>query len=206
MRIFPSQLSKTAQIELLDELEVLLVSAPLFVPRMPRTGKAFSVRMSNLGSLGWVSDQQNGYRYQAHHPETDKPWPPMPVGLINLWHELTNHPVPPEACLINYYTPDAKMGMHQDRDEEDLEAPVLSISLGDRARFRLGGTVRGGKTSSFEISSGDVLVLEKQTRLAFHGVDKIYPNTSQLLNGSRLFSNGGRVNLTMRRVTRFDEI
>jgi len=206
MRIFPGQLSKTAQIELLDELEVLLAQAPFFVPRMPRTGKAFSVRMSNLGTLGWVSDQQKGYRYQPQHPETGKLWPPMPVGLINLWHELTGYHAPPEACLVNYYAPDAKMGLHQDRDEEDLEAPVLSVSLGDRARFRLGGTSRGGKTSSFEISSGDILILEKQSRLAFHGIDKIYPNTSQLLNGYAAFPNGGRVNLTMRRVTKPGDI
>lgn len=202
MRIFPSQLSKIEQIALLGEIETALTSAPLFVPRMPRTGKPFSVRMSNFGPLGWVCDKQNGYRYQSAHPETNAPWPPMPSMLTTLWYELTGYHAPPQACLINYYAAGAKMGMHQDRDEDDLDAPVLSISLGDRARFRLGGTTRGGKTSSFEISSGDVLILEKQTRLAFHGIDKVYANSSQLMNTSAAFPNGGRLNLTLRRVTK----
>ncbi|WP_299347897.1 alpha-ketoglutarate-dependent dioxygenase AlkB [uncultured Maritalea sp.] len=206
MRIFPGQLAKTEQVELLKHIENALEIAPLFTPTMPRTGKAFSVRMSNLGELGWVSDQQKGYRYQALHPTTNKPWPQMPTMLCDLWHELTGYPAPPEACLINYYAPSAKMGLHQDKDEDDLDAPVLSISLGDRARFRLGGTTRGGKTSSFDISSGDALVLEKDTRLAFHGIDKIYPNSSELLASSAVFQDGGRVNLTLRRVTKSKSI
>jgi len=204
MRIFPSHLSKTEQIELLSELEDAILVAPLFIPRMPRTGKAFSVRMSNLGPLGWVSDQSGGYRYQTTHPETGAPWPPLPDKLIKLWHELTAYPAPPEACLINYYASGAKMGLHQDRDEEDLKAPVLSISLGDRARFRLGGTTKGGKTSSINLSSGDVLVLEKQTRLAFHGVDKVFQGSSNLLESGAHFPQGGRINLTLRRVTKPD--
>jgi alkylated DNA repair protein (DNA oxidative demethylase) len=202
MRIFPSYLDKSAQIDVLSAIKDALEIAPLFVPRMPRTGKAFSVQMSNFGPLGWVSDQQNGYRYQKTHLETGAPWPAMPASLLKIWRDLTDYPHDPEACLINYYKPDAKMGMHQDRDEEDFNAPVLSISLGDRARFRLGGTKRGGKTSSFEISSGDVLLLEGDTRLAFHGIDRIYPNSSNLLEEHLGFHEGGRINLTMRRVTR----
>ncbi|MGJ8528676.1 alpha-ketoglutarate-dependent dioxygenase AlkB family protein [Maritalea sp.] len=203
MRIFPSQLSKTEQIDLIDEISAALRVAPLFVPKMPRTGKEFSVRMSNFGPLGWVSDQKNGYRYQSTHPETDAAWPVMPQSLLDLWSEITDYPAPPEACLINYYAPGAKMGMHQDRDEDDFDAPVVSVSLGDRARFRLGGTKRGGKTSSFEISSGDVLVLEKDTRLAYHGIDRVYPNSSNLLDHAKeWFPEGGRINLTLRRVSK----
>ena len=202
MRIFPGTLDKNAQSELLNQIEAALDATPLFVPRMPRTGRAFSVRMSNMGSLGWVSDKERGYRYQARHPKTDAPWAPIPQSLLTLWRELTDYPYDPEACLINYYTSDAKMGLHQDRDEEDFDAPVLSVSLGDRARFRLGGQNRKDKTSSMDISSGDVLILEKQTRLAFHGIDRIYPNSSNLLDGRQHFPGGGRINLTLRRVTK----
>lgn len=202
MRIFPSYLDKTAQIELLHLVGEALNSAPFFVPRMPKTGKAFSVQMSNFGPLGWVSDQEKGYRYQTMHPQTGVTWPKMPEPLLKIWRDLSNYPHDPQACLINYYLPQAKMGMHQDRDEEDFDAPVLSISLGDRARFRLGGTKRGGKTSSFEISSGDVLLLEGATRLAYHGIDRIYPNSSNLLSEHLGLIEGGRINLTLRRVTR----
>lgn len=169
--------------------------APLFVPTMPKTGKPFSVRMTNLGSLGWVSDQARGYRYQSTHPETGQPWPPMPDVLLKLWRDVAAYAHPPEACLVNFYQPDAKMGLHQDRDEQDLAAPVVSVSLGDSALFRWGGTTRGGKTQSVKLASGDVLVFGGPARLCFHGVDRIYAGTSTLLK------DGGRINLTLRRVT-----
>jgi alkylated DNA repair protein (DNA oxidative demethylase) len=98
--------------------------------------------------------------------------------------------------LINYYGHSAKMGLHQDRDEADLSAPVVSLSLGDSCLFRAGGDKRSGPTRSFRLNSGDVLVLGDDARLAFHGVDRIYPGTSTLL------AEGGRINVTMRRVTR----
>ena len=98
---------------------------------MPRSGKPMSVRMTNCGPLGWVTDKERGYRYQATHPETGKPWPPIPPMLLDLWDAIARYPAPPEACLVNYYAGDAKMGLHQDRDEEDFAAPVLSVSLGD---------------------------------------------------------------------------
>jgi alkylated DNA repair protein (DNA oxidative demethylase) len=154
-----------------------------------------SVRMTNCGPLGWVTDER-GYRYQATHPETGEPWPPMPDVLLDAWKELAAYPHAPEACLINFYGPEAKMGLHQDRDERDFDAPVVSLSLGDTCLFRLGGTRRSDPTRSVRLTSGDAAVLGGPARLAFHGVDRILPATSMLL------PEGGRINLTMRRVTR----
>ena len=185
------------QQKLLATLRALLQEAPLFTPRMPKSDRPFTVRMSNCGSLGWVSDK-NGYRYAPAHPETGRPWPPLPDALLRLWDSVADYPHPPEACLINFYGPAAKMGLHQDRDEADFAAPVVSLSLGDSCLFRIGGLKRGEPTRSFRLNSGDVLVLGGQARLAFHGVDRIYPGTSTLL------AEGGRINLTMRRVTRPD--
>jgi alkylated DNA repair protein (DNA oxidative demethylase) len=116
--------------------------------------------------------------------------------LLDLWQEVSNYPHPPEACLVNYYGGAAKMGLHQDRDEEDFAAPVLSVSLGDTGLFRVGGTSRKDKTRTFELKSGDVFVLAGADRLAFHGIDRVLPGTSDLL------AEGGRFNLTLRRVTR----
>ncbi len=177
-----------------------LAAAPLFMPTMPKTGKPFSVRMTNLGPLGWMSDREGGYRYQPTHPETGKPWPPIPPMVLDVWRKVTDYPHDPEACLVNYYAPGTRMGLHQDRDEEDFAAPVVSISLGDGCRFRVGGTTRGDPTRSLRLTSGDVVVLGGESRLAFHGVDRIYPGTSTLLQD--WFPEGGRINLTLRRVTR----
>jgi len=151
--------------------------------------------MSNCGTLGWVSDE-SGYRYQRAHPDTGRPWPPFPPALLAIWRALSQYRYPPEACLINFYGSGAKMGLHQDRDENDFDAPVVSISLGDSCLFRVGGTRRNEPTRSFRLNSGDVVVLGGAARLAFHGVDRIYPGTSGLL------PDGGRINLTLRRVTR----
>ena len=163
---------------------------------MPRSGNPMSVRMTNAGPLGWVTDKERGYRYQATHPETGKPWPAIPQTLLDLWAALADDPHLPEACLINYYAGAAKMGLHQDRDEEDFTAPVLSVSLGDTGIFRVGGKSRKDPTQKFELKSGDVFVLGGEERLAFHGIDRILPGTSDLLE------EGGRFNLTLRRVTK----
>jgi DNA oxidative demethylase len=193
-RFFPGRFDRDGQVELLAAVHAVLQAAPLFVPRMPKSGRPFSVRMSNCGPLGWVSDE-SGYRYQASHPETGRPWPPIPPALMALWSALARFRDPPEACLINSYGAHAKMGLHQDRDELEFDAPVISISLGDSCLFRVGGRKRGDPTRSVRLSSGDVLVLGGASRLAFHGVDRIYPGTSSLL------PEGGRINLTLRRVT-----
>jgi alkylated DNA repair protein (DNA oxidative demethylase) len=195
LRVHPSYLDRDGQAKLVDALRQIFAEAPLFTPRMPKSGRPFTVRMSNCGPLGWVSDE-SGYRYQPTHPVTGRPWPPMPEALLAMWNDLARYPSPPEACLINFYRPAAKMGLHQDRDEEDFAAPVLSLSLGDSCLFRVGGLKRGEPTRSFRLSSGDALVLGGDCRLAFHGVDRIEPGTSTLL------AEGGRINLTLRRVSR----
>lgn len=194
----PGYLDVDAQRALVEEVRAVVAAAPLYTPEMPRTGKPMSVRMTNCGSLGWVTDRERGYRYQPNHPVTGKPWPPMPQRLLDLWDVVANHPAPPEACLVNFYADDARMGLHQDRDEEDLSAPVVSISLGDACLFRVGEATRGGRTTSIRLESGDLVILGGEGRLCFHGVDRIYPSTSALLK------NGGRINLTLRRVTRED--
>lgn len=193
-RYLPDYLDRAAQEALLADIRAVVAEAPLYVPAMPRTGKPMSVRMTNCGPLGWLTDKERGYRYQETHPVTGKPWPAMPQRLVDLWNDLAGAEVPPEACLINFYEPDAKMGMHQDRDEADFSAPVLSVSLGDTCLFRVGGQDRKDKAVSFRLKSGDVVLLAGASRLAFHGVSRIYPGTSTLLK------NGGRINLTLRRV------
>lgn len=192
----PGYLDPDAQRVLLHDIESTLAAAPLFQPRMPKTGKAFSVRMSNCGGLGWVSDRDGGYRYQATHPDTGQPWPPIPEIALRAWKELAAYPFAPEACLVNFYDAAAHMGLHQDRDEADLAAPVLSLSLGASCIFRVGGTQRGGKTVALELCSGDAVLLAGPARLAYHGVARIIPGTSTLL------PDDGRINLTLRRVTR----
>ena len=194
VRHIPAYLDVAAQRALVEELRVVAADAPLYVPTMPRTGKPMSVRMTNCGSLGWVTDKDRGYRYQPTHPVTGKPWPPIPERLLDIWDELAGYPHPPEACLVNFYDDTAKMGLHQDRDEADLSAPVISISLGDACLFRVGQVRREGPTVSFRLESGDVVTLGGEGRLCFHGVDRIYPSTSALL------PRGGRINLTLRRV------
>lgn len=190
----PGFLDRAAQERLRDALREVVRAAPLFTPRMPRTGKPFSVRMTNCGPLGWVSDV-SGYRYQPKHPDTDAPWPPIPDDVRAAWDALAGYPHPPEACLVNWYEPAARMGLHQDRDEADLDAPVVSLSLGDTAVFRFGGTERRASTRSIRLASGDALVIGGPSRLAFHGVDRILPGSSTLLEAP------GRINLTLRRVT-----
>jgi len=193
LRHLPGHLALSQQRQLVEELRALVAEAPLFVPVMPRTGRPFSVRMTNLGPLGWVSDRA-GYRYQPGHPETGKPWPPIPSLLLDLWRSLSGYPHDPEACLVNFYSGGAKMGLHRDEDEEDFTAPVVSVSLGDTAVFRIGGPDRGGRTTTIKLQSGDVLVMGGEARLCYHGIDRVLGGTSTLLK------DGGRINLTLRRV------
>jgi len=189
----PEYLDRAAQVALLADIHRIVEDAPLYVPYVP-SGKPMSVRMTNCGSLGWMTDAA-GYRYQPTHPVTGRPWPPIPDILMRAWRDLADYPHPPEACLINYYGADARMGLHQDRDEQDFAAPVVSLSLGDTGLFRIGGTKRSEPTRSFRLASGDAVVLGGAARLAYHGIDRILPGTSTLL------PEGGRINLTLRRVS-----
>jgi alkylated DNA repair protein (DNA oxidative demethylase) len=159
---------------------------------MPKTAKPFSVKESNFGRLGWVSDR-NGYRYQSLHPVTAKAWPAIPETLLALWRDLAQSP-PPDCCLVNFYAEGAKMGLHQDRDEKDARAPVIGVSLGDEALFRIGGTTRSGATRSVRLASGDVILFGGVARLAYHGIDRVVAGSSRLLPG------GGRLSLTLRKV------
>ena len=190
-QLFPAALDAGAQKALAEAVLDAVEAAPTAHYVTPG-GKAMSVAMSNMGPLGWVSDAR-GYRYQPGHPATGKAWPPIPAVLLDLWARHADAAVPPDACLVNLYRGTAKMGLHQDRDEADMRFPVLSVSLGDTAVFRIGGTTRGGRTALVRLASGDVCLLGGEARLAFHGIDRIIPGSSSLIPG------GGRLNLTLRR-------
>ncbi len=190
--LWREKFSKAEQEALLDDVLGRVKEAPFYRPLMPGSGKPFSVEETNLGSLGWVSDI-TGYRYQAAHPLTAKAWPDIPAMLIALWREIADAP-DPQCCLVNLYRDGARMGLHQDKDEQALSAPVVSVSLGDQALFRIGGETRRGPTCSVPLSSGDVVMFGGPARLAYHGIDRIRPGSSTLVPG------GGRINLTLRRV------
>ncbi|WP_454288806.1 alpha-ketoglutarate-dependent dioxygenase AlkB family protein [Rhizobium arsenicireducens] len=194
LRYHPEFIDRVGQEQLVTAIREIVAVAPLFVPAMPGTGKEMSVRMTNCGSLGWVTDKERGYRYQPTHPVTGEPWPAIPASLLNIWNRVSGCDRHPEACLVNFYDDSARMGLHQDRDEKAFDAPVVSVSLGNACLFRIGGTNRKDPTMSLKLTSGDVFVIGGAGRLCFHGVDRIYPGTSTLLK------NGGRINLTLRRV------
>jgi alkylated DNA repair protein (DNA oxidative demethylase) len=191
--LWAGALDRPAQCALLADIFEREAVAPFYRPRMPVSGKPFSVEETNCGPLGWVSDER-GYRYSPTHPVTGRPWPGIPPALLQLWNQVTGYTAPPECCLVNLYRNGARMGLHQDHDEDALDAPVLSVSLGDTAVFRIGGTLRRGPSASLKLASGDVLAFGGPARLAFHGIDRVMAGTSSLVPG------GGRINLTLRRV------
>ena len=178
-----------AQADLLAGLRLVVAAAPLFSPMTPY-GKPMRVRMTSAGRYGWYSDRA-GYRYVPRHPD-GQDWPPIPDPVLTLWRDLVSDARDPDCCLINFYGEDARMGMHQDRDEADFSWPVLSVSLGDEGLFRIGNRTRGGKTTSIWLQSGDVVVMGGDARLTYHGVDRIRFGSSALL------PKGGRINLTCR--------
>ena len=185
-------LSPEDQQEMLADIRAVAARAPLFVPVTP-SGKTMSVRMTAAGRFGWVTDKA-GYRYEPRHPQ-GMDWPPIPPSVLDVWTALSGSDRAPECCLVNYSPPGSRMGMHQDRDEADFGQPVLSISLGDEALFRIGNTTRGGKTESVWLRSGDVLRMGGDARLLYHGIDRVRDGSSALLK------DGGRINLTLRVVT-----
>lgn len=190
-RLLPGRLDEAQQRLLADEVLGLVSAAAPYRPVTPG-GKPMSVSMINLGPLGWVTDAA-GYRYQATHPVTGRPWPRIPAKLLSLWADLCDPRTPPDCCLVNVYDAAARMGLHRDADEADFRFPVLSVSLGDTALFRLGGLGRRDATSQVRLASGDVCVLGGAARRAYHGVDRVIPGSSRLL------PQGGRINLTLRR-------
>ena len=191
---YPSYFSPPEQQALITAVKEGVEQAPFYIPRMPRTGQPLSVAMSNFGSLGWVTDKEGGYRYDPVHPKTKAPWPDIPLALLDLWQDVTDFPQDPEACLINWYREGNKMGAHIDNDEREARAPIVSVSLGDPALFRIGGPIRGGSTKGLKLFSGDVVVMSGESRFCYHSVSKIFYGQSALV------PRGGRINLTMRRV------
>ena len=187
--LFAGLLNPAEQKEIVNDIRAIVTAAPLFSPITP-WGKPMSVRMTSAGKYGWYSDRR-GYRYADRHP-SGSAWPEIPERVLAIWRRLVSTERMPDCCLVNFYGEGAKMGLHQDRDEADFGWPVLSVSLGDDARFRIGGTERGGKTDSVWLRSGDVLMLGGSARLAFHGIDRVEAGTSTLL------PNSGRINLTLR--------
>lgn len=187
--LHPGWLDRAAQEQMVAELRGVIAAAPLFSP-VTRWGKPMSVRMTSAGKYGWVSDRR-GYRYADRHPSGTE-WPAIPESVLKVWREVIGGTRLPDCCLVNFYREGARMGLHQDRDEADFSHPVLSISLGDRARFRMGSVEKGGPTESLWLGSGDVMVMGGAARLAHHGIDRIDFGSSDLL------PRGGRINLTLR--------
>jgi len=192
MSLYRDLLSVEEQVELVVDLREIVRQAPLFTPVTP-SGKPMSVRMTSAGRFGWISDRK-GYRYSATHPD-GMLWPAIPDMVRRVWDQVAGMARAPECCLINFYGEEAKMGLHQDRDEVDFSQPVVSISLGDEALFRVGNRARGGSTQSTWLRSGDVLVMAGEARLLHHGIDRVKPGSSMLL------PKGGRINLTLRVVS-----
>lgn len=187
--LYKAALDRAEQEALRDAIRDVAAIAPLVRPVMP-SGKPMTVRMSAAGRLGWITDR-SGYRYSPVHPDGPA-WPAIPAQVLDIWSVVTGLERQPDCCLINYYATDARMGLHQDRDEGDFQWPVVSISLGDTATFRMGGSAPADPTRSVRLESGDIVVMGGAARLAYHGVDRIHAGTSTLLN------RGGRINLTLR--------
>lgn len=189
VRVLPGLIEAGAQAAMLADLREVARAAPVMRP-VTRRGP-MSVRMTSAGRLGWVADRR-GYRYEAVHPETGAPWPPIPDSVLAVWRAVSGVEADPDSCLVNLYREGARMGMHQDRDEGDFSFPVVSISLGDEALFRVGSVEKGGPTASLWLRSGDVAVMAGVARLVHHGIDRLREGSSTLIPG------GGRINVTLR--------
>ena len=193
LRLLPGLLDAAAQARVAREVEGVLAAAPPARFVTPG-GRRMSVAMTSAGRVGWVSDAR-GYRYEPRAP-SGAPWPAIPPSVLAVWEAVSGVERAPDCCLVNLYGEGARMGLHQDRDEGDLSWPVVSISLGWDALFRLGGPARRDPTRSVWLRSGDVVVLGGEARLAHHGVDRLRPGASRLVEG--LVEGVRRVNLTLR--------
>jgi DNA oxidative demethylase len=180
--------------DLLDALQDVAGVAP-FRHMVTPGGHRMSVAMTNCGALGWVTDR-TGYRYDRIDPESGKRWPPMPVSFLALATgaaAAAGFPqFLPDACLINRYEPGAKLSLHQDKNERDFDAPIVSVSLGIPAVFLFGGMERGDKTRRMQLTHGDVVVWGGPARLRYHGV-------MPLKQGHHPVLGANRVNLTFRK-------
>ncbi len=182
------------QSELLTALHEVVAAAPFRHMTTPG-GHQMSVAMTNCGSVGWVTDR-TGYRYDGNDPENAQPWPAMPRPFVELAAQAAAEAgfggFSPDACLINRYQPGARMSLHQDRDERDFGAPIVSVSLGLPAIFLFGGLQRSDKPQRFRLEHGDVVVWGGPARLAFHGV-------APLADGEHGVMGRQRINLTFRK-------
>ena len=200
LKLYPDYFNESEQEKLLETILQAIEPTPFYQAKSPYTGKGLGPKMTNMGELGWYSDE-NGYRYQETHPETEVPWSTIPQVLLDVWNDVSEYDKPPQCCLINYYDqPDSKLGLHKDHDEETFEPPIVSISLGDSCLFRMGLTDKKTPTRSFTVGSGAVMVMGKQARTAYHGVDRIMYGENTLLNGKNPLDKG-RLSLTLRRVS-----
>ena len=185
--VYKGFLERNAQEMMLEEVRAVTALAPL--QRYSTRRGRMSVAMTAAGDLGWISDRR-GYRYEAGGP--NGAWPDMPPSALAVWDAVAGVARRPDSCLVNFYGEDARMGMHQDRDEAETHWPVVSISLGDPALFRVGGVETKTPSESVWLESGDVAVLAGAARLAWHGIDRIR------FGASSLIERGGRINLTLR--------
>ena len=186
--------AKPAEAELIAALREIIAQAPfrnMFTPG----GHQMSVAMTNCGNAGWVTDR-SGYRYDAADPESGKPWPPMPACFRELAGQAAAEGrfvgFAPDACLINRYEPGARMSLHQDKDEHDFGAPIVSVSLGLPAIFLFGGIKRSDKPRRYRLAHGDIAVWGGPSRLFFHGV-------APLADGEHALMGRQRINLTFRK-------
>ena len=187
-------LDAVTQRVLVEECRAVCNAAPLVRP-LTAWGKWMSVKMTSAGRVGWVIERGR-YRYTDRHPATGERWPPIPEPILRVWRRFSGWPDDPDSCLLNWYDANARMGLHQDKDEGRFDAPVVSISLGDPARFRMGGTERRLATTSTVLNSGDVVIMGGDARLAYHGIDRI------LTDGPpNPLIGRGRINLTLRVVS-----
>jgi len=186
--------ASSSESELIAALRDIASQAP-FRHMVTPGGHSMSVAMSNCGDLGWVTDR-SGYRYDTNDPETGRPWPAMPAAFYRLAVEAAEQAgfagFSPDACLINRYQPGARMSLHQDKDEQDFGAPIVSVSLGLPAVFLFGGLQRADKPRRFRLEHGDVVVWGGPTRLVFHGV-------APLADGEHALVGRERINLTFRK-------
>jgi alkylated DNA repair protein (DNA oxidative demethylase) len=180
--------------ELIAALREIVAQAP-FRHMLTPGGHQMSVAMTNCGDAGWVTDR-SGYRYDTIDPESRKPWPPMPPSFLALAKQAALQAgfdiFATDACLINRYQPGARMSLHQDRDEGDFGAPIVSVSLGLPATFLFGGLKRSDKTQRYRLAHGDIAVWGGPARLAFHGV-------APLADGEHALLGRQRINLTFRK-------